>query len=131
MKHTLFSTFGLSLFFKVVIFSSLILHASLVSAWGNKGHPGKYTFSLACDLETFNEDLRFEMNYKEGMIRFKGDMIKVPISESSAPMGGFDFNFQRVNQEKFSCNILMPSGALQCATNEGNTLVGFCLLDSK
>ncbi len=97
--------------------------------WGNTGHPERHTLALACDLETFSDGIRFNMNYREGVIQFVGDVNKVPISKSDSPLGGYEFLMWNPNREQISCNILMPSGSLLCATDRGNTLVGFCLLD--
>ena len=101
-------------------------------AWGNTGHPERHTLALSCDLESFNDAIRFNMNYREGVIQFDGTINKVPIIKSDSPYGGFDFNMLYTKENNnIACNIVLPSGALMCATNEGGILVGFCLLDSE
>ena len=110
----------------------LMIFVAMESAypWGNTGHPERHTLSLARDLESFNDSIKFNMNYREKIIQFSGNANKVPIIKSNSPYDGFDFNMRNTSEERISCNIVMPSGALLCATNQGSVLVGFCLLDS-
>jgi len=112
-------------------FPLYFLASGIAYPWGNTGHPDRHTLALACDLESFSDAIRFNMNYREGVIQFNGDINKVPIFKSKSPFGGYEFSMWDTNQEQISCNIVMPSGSLLCATHHGSTLVGFCLLDSE
>tara|TARA_B100000575_G_scaffold9336_1_gene6909 strand:- start:87 stop:479 length:393 start_codon:yes stop_codon:yes gene_type:complete len=126
--RTVYDWIGMS-----TIFGLLLLGGSnnVVLAWGNTGHPERHTLSLACDLETFKDGIKFDMNYKDGVIQFVGDVNKIPIVESASPYGGFDFPmYHATNNRRIVCNIVMPSGSLMCSTKEGNTLVGFCLVET-
>ena len=42
----------------------------------------RHTLALSCDLESFNDAIRFNMNYREGVIQFDGAINKVPIIKS-------------------------------------------------